>query len=258
MLSRSVPIDANQRDSARVEKRGPLTTVTVPPSSTVTPSARQARQRLGPQVVAVRVGERDVVRGRPVEERAVAAAGPVDELVGDHERASARGRPAATPPRRARRPGGHPASASPRRWPGTGPGGAGARGRPRAGAGRRPGVRRPHRSGRAPRSARRACRRDVVDVVEERGRTPIRRRRRARPVGRRSPRRQLDEEDVDEDERRRGLRLVRRRGRRGLVRRRRLVRRGRRVRRGGAARVARPSPDVEVEPTTTAERLSVL
>ena len=42
MLSRSVPIDANQRDSARVEKRGPLTTVTVPPSSTVTPSARQA------------------------------------------------------------------------------------------------------------------------------------------------------------------------------------------------------------------------
>src|SRR5919202_6781002 len=42
MLTTSQPADENHLDSARVEKRGPWMTTTVPPSWTVTPSDRAA------------------------------------------------------------------------------------------------------------------------------------------------------------------------------------------------------------------------
>ena len=45
MLITSQPADWNQRDSARVEKRGPSTTTTVPPSRTGMPSSRAVSTR---------------------------------------------------------------------------------------------------------------------------------------------------------------------------------------------------------------------
>src|SRR5882762_5209123 len=61
MLMTSKPWLRYQRDSARVEKRGPWITMTVPVGWTVIPAARALVEGVGP------------------------APGPVDELVGDDE-----------------------------------------------------------------------------------------------------------------------------------------------------------------------------
>ena len=76
----------NQRDSARVEKRGPSMTTRVPPSVGDHCAARPDRQDGVPAGGAVGVGDRDVDRALVVV-GLHASARAVDELVGDDERA---------------------------------------------------------------------------------------------------------------------------------------------------------------------------
>ena len=88
MLTTRPPIEANHRDSARVENRGPSTTTIVPPSVAAIPCRRAAASTVAPAGRAVRVGERHVHRAGVVEGLRPPAR-PVDQLVGHHERAGA-------------------------------------------------------------------------------------------------------------------------------------------------------------------------
>ncbi len=85
MLIVSQPISWNHFDSARVEKRGPWMTTTVPPSRAGMPSSPAVSTRSARRSGAVRVGGRDVRRLGPVVEGVRPPARPVDELVADDE-----------------------------------------------------------------------------------------------------------------------------------------------------------------------------
>ena len=91
MLITSAPARRYPRDSARVANRGPLITTTVPPSRTSSPSAVAAAKGGGADARGVGVGEGDVLRTvvELVVDRAGAALGAVDQLVGDDERTRA-------------------------------------------------------------------------------------------------------------------------------------------------------------------------
>jgi hypothetical protein len=65
MLITSQPASWNQRDSARVEKRGPWIVTTVPPSRTGIPELARGLDEQRAQVGAVRVGGGDVRRLGP-------------------------------------------------------------------------------------------------------------------------------------------------------------------------------------------------
>ncbi len=82
MLMTSTPAVEYQRDSARVEKRGPCTTTTVPRRAVARPTTRPPRQG-GAQLRAVGVGEAHVLDHLPVEVGVVPAPRPVDQLVED-------------------------------------------------------------------------------------------------------------------------------------------------------------------------------
>ena len=81
MPTTSQPCERYQRDSARVEKRGPLMTTIVPDACAVTPASIVASTTSCPQDRAVRIGERHVVHDVAVVVGVGAAARAIDELV---------------------------------------------------------------------------------------------------------------------------------------------------------------------------------
>ena len=81
----SQPASLNHFDSALVEKRGPLMMTIVPPLVDVDPVLPADLERDPAQLRVVDVGRREMGHDRAVEERVLAAAGPVDELVAEDE-----------------------------------------------------------------------------------------------------------------------------------------------------------------------------
>ena len=87
MLTTSQPEAENHADSARVEKRGPWMTTTVPPSRTGIPSAPAESTSSARSSGQYGSAAETCVTARPaaVVERVRATARPVDELVADDE-----------------------------------------------------------------------------------------------------------------------------------------------------------------------------
>ena len=88
MFTSDHPCAACHCDSARVENRGPSITTMVPPSTSRSPCSAAGAEQVATQPRAVRVGEADVAGARVVV-GLHPAGGPVDQLVGNHERAGA-------------------------------------------------------------------------------------------------------------------------------------------------------------------------
>ena len=180
MLMTSHPIDPNQRDSARVENRGPCTTTIVPPSCTARPSSAAAATSTARSLGVVGLGERHVVHLGPVEERVGAARRAVDQLVHHHEvarmdvglqRARGARRDDRSHPELAHRPHVGPVVDAVRRQLVVGG---------RAEAGTRPGGRRQIRCDRARRERRTECRHRPCRRRRGTSRSRTRRRRRRR------------------------------------------------------------------------------
>src|ERR1700752_1859203 len=77
----STPAVEYHRDSARVEKRGPCTTTTVPRSCRCPPARPPGVRQGGTQLGAVRVGKAHVLDDFPDQVGVVAAPCPVDQLI---------------------------------------------------------------------------------------------------------------------------------------------------------------------------------